>query len=449
MPVSRAVPAIFVLALAVAASAWIVLAPDGGDTTLASSDDELSTDAAAPLAGTADTERMSVAPRVTPQTQNPRDRAGTLEIQLRAAEPGTRYVHWVLVLQSRDRREVRPWVTGFGADGRAVARVRESGWYSVASLEDSKGRSIWHERTGAVDPWFEVKAGQRTRIDLRILRSGVPVGYVAGFVHVDGHPAAGIAVTHDLPRRLSTLTTDAQGHFDLGPVYRFQCELRVDSLHWAGIVHLEAGRQKNLFIDIYPGTIRGVVVDTHARPVASRIEFTGLLRPGPGFTAASVAFTTRTDPKGCFVANRLPPGTYRITVRRRRQGGGVRDVHISAGVVRDVRVLVQDVRNLRGTLTIPWLDFKRHKTAPLAFSGPADEHVLLSPSGRFRVEDLVPGTYRVSLALGDLEENFVELELIPSLLVGADAPHEVERTVQRPRIPKLGETLHRFGFGLR
>ena len=277
---------------------------------------------------------------------------------------------------------------------------------------------------------------------------GTPVGHVVGIVHIDGKPAAGHRLSHNLPGRSRSVVIGRDGSFDLGPVDRSSLDLRLaNGARWAGTVDIERGRHKHLFIDIHTGSVHGIVVDAVGRPIVGRVAFSANLDPGAGFTAGRLAFDTRTDPKGRFSARGLAPGTYRINISHNGKRGGLPGVNVRpGGTIRDLRIVVEAMQSFRGRLSIPWLNFRKHKTALLSFEGPVEEHALLGRSGQFQVDDLVPGYYRVSLVLAGFETELVKLELVRGVLVGPGTTGGVEISAPEPRVSGLEATLRRFGF---
>jgi hypothetical protein len=159
--------------------------------------------------------------------------------------------------------------------------------------------------------------------------------------------------------------------------------------------------------------------------------------PGlPGLTVRlNNGRTTRTDVRGCFEFDGLSPGEYRLVLPLEQLGSGVRlttpierDLRLYEHRIEQVNFGVVNFSRLIGAVFNDYaLDGVRQADAlglrkvALTIEGQGvDRRIATDGAGEFEVDDLAPGSYRISIDLATLPANYepavatVAVDLAPS-----------------------------------
>ncbi|MEZ4403012.1 MAG: carboxypeptidase regulatory-like domain-containing protein [Kofleriaceae bacterium] len=325
--------------------------------------------------------------------------------------------------------------TTTAADGSFAVTGLGAGTYAVAVMVDGRfpPKPV---------PTVEVPAGGDASIDVRLAATGEIAGAV---VDTSGQPVRGATVQATSaagPGGSRAITDDDGGFVLLGvePGVRRVTATRGELLRKPGptgddrpgeSVTVVAGQRATVRLEVEAeaGTIAGVVVDEHQRPVAdawlsaARESDAPDAVPGAALRSARWSFDDGrrpvvSDQDGGFRLEQLAPGRY--TIRAFRKGGGeAASEHVAVGT-RDARLAIAAPGAISGTVvaTRGQLPARLTLTVTDAGTGFERQEIFFGTGGAFALLDLPAGSYTlVATGTGARGETTVELA------AGAHAQH--------------------------
>jgi len=233
-------------------------------------------------------------------------------------------------------------------------------------------------------------------------------GVVAGKVFNPSHqpvPFAAVRVAATGPRIQAAArqtTTDQNGGFEVRGLPRVKLQARAESdaaasaIADADLSDRSERRDLELVLDV-AGTIAGTVVDDKGAPVPEVAvnAFPDILRGASteGLAVAGLSSTV-TGGDGGFTIHGLPDGSYRLWAARGASGRGVWGQQSTAARTGDqgVRIVLSAPGTLIGQLAL----FGSGAAPAVASVSIGQQSASPVIGGRFRVEDIEPGSYDVA-----------------------------------------------------
>ena len=236
-----------------------------------------------------------------------------------------------------------------------------------------------------------------------------PGGSIAGSVaDSDGRPASRVPLTITYPEDYKA-TSDSEGRFHIDNVrpgtYSIDAE-QADRVSIKQHVTVRAGETSNLHFVVATAsrTITGTVVDADGKPIGDAFviaghEIDGYADVRPWLSSSESQVATGND--GAFTIAHLVAGSY--TLRAYRTGGGEAIVeHVPLGT--HPRLQIKSAGSIAGTVRTPSgppVDLMVRVVD--VHTGLARREQFYRTEGRYHVEDLPAGEYRITASTGDAQ----------------------------------------------
>jgi hypothetical protein len=265
---------------------------------------------------------------------------------------------------------------------------------------------------GPADGWgFDVDAGATVTSDLVLTAGGVISGTVT---NPDGSPAANVAVRTEVGHEAAQRTSDASGRFQFVglPEGRFElvADADGDNASRRQDVSVRPGQTSTATLVVAPRTrrITGIVVDADGKPrtdvyVAASRDIFGDVDNG-----------VLTGADGTFGLGPFAAGTY---VVRGYESAGAEAIVENVRPGTAVRLQLRPTGSIAGTVHTQVDDFEleidnTHVPTTLR------KEAFYRTAGRYHVDDLPPGSYRITVSAGGRE-----VQTIAELAPGAHLDH--------------------------
>lgn len=233
---------------------------------------------------------------------------------------------------------------------------------------------------------------------------------------------ASVQVQRVEPSSYETATTDEEGHYEIGDLEPGEYLIRAAPLRGGATarteVEIRPGRNR-LDLRIPAGTeVSGRVVDFEGSPLQGVTAYLER-QPGAGSSFLELMpdrFQAVSSADGTFMITGVPDGDYRLTGRRSGLAssslpGGVR---VAGGPVAGLELRLGPAAAIRGQI----LGIPPEQTARVMISAHSEEMGLYlqgvrNPSGGYRIDDVSPGTWRVTAFLPPQAPVNVEVQVSP------------------------------------
>jgi protocatechuate 3,4-dioxygenase beta subunit len=258
-----------------------------------------------------------------------------------------------------------------------------------------------------------ITAGQTADVALDTGREQVlegETGTLSGTLLIDGAPGAGIVVTaNGGVRRVARV--DAAGRFDLGRLAAGHVWVQVHEPSeegigerqnlWSRNLELKANEDRVLEIALTTARLAGVVLDASGVPVEG-CNVTFRAHVGGKEDGYWVRREALTDAQGRFQAKRLPAGKYTLEARKPDVGRGTQTgIELAeGGLTGGIELRLAATVSAKGRLELGFLGGKVPEYVGVSFQRPdggGSANARADAHGAFEVDDLVPGSYSITV----------------------------------------------------
>ena len=276
----------------------------------------------------------------------------------------------------------------------------------------------WMERNNVT---FEVDSARTTMVtvDTEAPPKAIdgPSALVTGVATIDGKPAEGMMVFGWTGRQVKS-KVDQSGRFDLGAVSVGTVHLQLIDPRaenpwanqlWSGQIVVKENQPRELQIHVQLGSLEGMVQDPTGQPAANCDVQAAGSQVGPDAASEEHSWShhqAKTDANGRFRFERVPAGTYSLTVRQGAEAKGSKaNILVKPGaLVGGIEIRMHKSFSASGKIDLAPLGGKRPEWLWCSFmkvlaDGGMDgnEGSQIAEDGSFQVAGLANGAYEIHI----------------------------------------------------